>query len=23
MRPFENTRNGQVPGCEEHYYYDR
>ncbi|MFI7384883.1 putative T7SS-secreted protein [Streptomyces sp. NPDC049813] len=23
VRPFENTRNGQVPGCEEHYYYDR
>lgn len=23
VRPFENTRNGQIPGCEEHYYYDR
>ncbi|MBD2827360.1 hypothetical protein ID875_00850 [Streptomyces globisporus] len=23
VRPFENTRNGQVPGCEEHYYDDR
>ncbi|WP_343235439.1 putative T7SS-secreted protein [Streptomyces bauhiniae] len=23
VRPFDNTRNGQVPGCEEHYYYDR
>ncbi|MFG2788747.1 DUF6531 domain-containing protein [Streptomyces sp. NPDC048419] len=23
VRPFEDTRNGQVPGCEEHYYYDR
>lgn len=22
VRPFEDTRNGQVPGCEEHYYYD-
>ncbi|MFI9119354.1 putative T7SS-secreted protein [Streptomyces bikiniensis] len=23
VRPFEDTRNGQVPGAEEHYYYDR
>ncbi|SFY50421.1 DUF6531 domain-containing protein [Streptomyces sp. F-1] len=23
VRPFEDTRNGQIPGCEEHYYYDR
>ncbi|MGW1510514.1 putative T7SS-secreted protein [Streptomyces sp. NPDC002394] len=23
VRPFEDTRNGQVPGTEEHYYYDR
>ncbi|MFD4563176.1 DUF6531 domain-containing protein [Streptomyces sp. NPDC058467] len=23
VRPIEDTRNGQVPGCEEHYYYDR
>lgn len=22
MRPGENTRNGQVPGVEEHYCYD-
>ncbi|MET9320503.1 putative T7SS-secreted protein [Streptomyces sp. NPDC003038] len=22
MRPGENTRNGQIPGVEEHYYYD-
>jgi RHS repeat-associated protein len=22
VRPFEDTRNGQIPGCEEHYYYD-
>ncbi|MEU6395028.1 HNH/endonuclease VII fold putative polymorphic toxin [Streptomyces sp. NPDC046939] len=22
VRPFEDTRNGQVPGCEEHYPYD-
>ncbi|MFF8945394.1 DUF6531 domain-containing protein [Streptomyces sp. NPDC014864] len=22
VRPFEDPRNGQVPGCEEHYYYD-
>ncbi|WP_347879803.1 RHS repeat-associated core domain-containing protein [Streptomyces sp. Tu 2975] len=22
VRPYENTRNGQIPGCEEHYYYD-
>ncbi|WP_405473881.1 HNH/endonuclease VII fold putative polymorphic toxin [Streptomyces anulatus] len=23
VRPFDNTRNGQIPGTEEHYYYDR
>ena len=23
VRPFEDTRNGQIPGCEERYYYDR
>lgn len=23
VRPFGDTRNGQLPGCEEHYYYDR
>ncbi|GAA2450485.1 putative T7SS-secreted protein [Streptomyces lavendulocolor] len=23
VRPFEDTRNGQIPGAEEHYYYDR
>ncbi|WP_416964651.1 hypothetical protein [Streptomyces sp. Agncl-13] len=23
MRPYEDTRNGQIPGCEEHYRYDR
>jgi len=23
VRPFEDTRNGQVPGAEEYYYYDR
>jgi RHS repeat-associated protein len=23
VRPFEDPRNGQVPGAEEHYYYDR
>ncbi|MFF8831941.1 putative T7SS-secreted protein [Streptomyces sp. NPDC015131] len=23
VRPYEDTRNGQVPGAEEHYYYDR
>ncbi|WTS36918.1 HNH/endonuclease VII fold putative polymorphic toxin (plasmid) [Streptomyces sp. NBC_00111] len=23
VRPFENTRNGQIPGTEEHYYYDK
>ncbi|MFD4879554.1 putative T7SS-secreted protein [Streptomyces sp. NPDC058420] len=23
VRPYEDTRNGQIPGCEEHYYYDR
>ncbi|ORT57884.1 putative T7SS-secreted protein [Streptomyces sp. CB03238] len=23
VRPFEDTRNGQIPGTEEHYYYDR
>ncbi|MFH8396196.1 hypothetical protein ACH4E9_02060 [Streptomyces anulatus] len=23
MRPFDNTRNGQIPGTEEHYYYDK
>jgi RHS repeat-associated protein len=22
VRPYDNTRNGQIPGCEEHYYYD-
>lgn len=22
MRPGDNTRNGQIPGVEEHYYYD-
>ncbi|MFG6296443.1 RHS repeat-associated core domain-containing protein [Streptomyces rochei] len=22
VRPFDDTRNGQIPGCEEHYYYD-
>ncbi|MEV6792758.1 DUF6531 domain-containing protein [Streptomyces sp. NPDC051320] len=22
VRPYENDRNGQIPGCEEHYYYD-
>ncbi|MFJ1745714.1 putative T7SS-secreted protein [Streptomyces sp. NPDC088116] len=22
VRPYENTRNGQIPGAEEHYYYD-
>ncbi|MFJ8661311.1 putative T7SS-secreted protein [Streptomyces sp. NPDC093795] len=22
VRPYEDTRNGQIPGCEEHYYYD-
>lgn len=20
--PYENPRNGQIPGCEEHYYHD-
>ena len=23
VRPYEDTRNGQVPGAQEHYYYDR
>ncbi|MCD9872868.1 DUF6531 domain-containing protein [Streptomyces guryensis] len=23
VRPIDDTRNGQVPGAEEHYYYDR
>ncbi|MFF9395513.1 HNH/endonuclease VII fold putative polymorphic toxin [Streptomyces griseoluteus] len=23
VRPFDNTGNGQVPGCEEHHCYDR
>ncbi|MFE5481360.1 putative T7SS-secreted protein [Streptomyces sp. NPDC056527] len=23
VRPFEDTRNGQIPGTEPHYYYDR
>jgi RHS repeat-associated protein len=23
VRPYEDTRNGQIPGCEPHYYYDR
>ncbi|MER5201670.1 putative T7SS-secreted protein [Streptomyces sp. NPDC002825] len=23
VRPFEDTRNGQIPGAEEHYPYDR
>lgn len=23
VRPFDNTRNGQIPGTEEHYYYDK
>ncbi|WP_406474633.1 DUF6531 domain-containing protein [Streptomyces sp. NBC_01615] len=23
VRPIGDIRNGQVPGCEEHYYYDR
>ncbi|WP_327295954.1 DUF6531 domain-containing protein [Streptomyces sp. NBC_01197] len=22
VRPYDNDRNGQIPGCEEHYYYD-
>ncbi|MGW4998964.1 putative T7SS-secreted protein [Streptomyces hydrogenans] len=22
VRPYNDTRNGQIPGCEEHYYYD-
>jgi RHS repeat-associated protein len=22
VRPFDNPRTGQLPGCEEHYYYD-
>ncbi len=22
VRPYDNTRNGQIPGTEEHYYYD-
>ncbi|HWO63660.1 MAG TPA: HNH/endonuclease VII fold putative polymorphic toxin, partial [Umezawaea sp.] len=22
VRPYENTRNGQVPGAQEHYYYN-
>ncbi|MBT2418183.1 hypothetical protein J7F01_04795 [Streptomyces sp. ISL-22] len=22
VRPYENTRNGQIPGCEERYFYD-
>ncbi|WP_189527911.1 HNH/endonuclease VII fold putative polymorphic toxin [Streptomyces sindenensis] len=23
VRPFDDTRNGQIPGTEEHYYYDK
>ncbi|MFE0449799.1 putative T7SS-secreted protein [Streptomyces sp. NPDC058914] len=23
VRPYEDPRNGQIPGAEEHYYYDR
>ncbi|MFE7479201.1 putative T7SS-secreted protein [Streptomyces sp. NPDC057552] len=23
VRPFDNTRNGHIPGTEEHYYYDK
>ncbi|MFJ9740347.1 putative T7SS-secreted protein [Streptomyces sp. NPDC101166] len=23
VRPYEDQRNGQIPGAEEHYYYDR
>ncbi|MGP3775624.1 HNH/endonuclease VII fold putative polymorphic toxin [Streptomyces sp. SDT5-1] len=23
VRPIDDTRNGQIPGAEEHYYYDR
>ncbi|MFJ9577649.1 putative T7SS-secreted protein [Streptomyces sp. NPDC101191] len=23
VRPFDNTRNGHIPGTEKHYYYDR
>jgi RHS repeat-associated protein len=22
VRPYDNRRNGQIAGCEEHYYYD-
>ncbi|MDT0309576.1 RHS repeat-associated core domain-containing protein [Streptomyces sp. DSM 44917] len=22
VRPYDDPRNGQIPGCEEHYYYD-
>ncbi|MEV8531991.1 hypothetical protein [Streptomyces sp. NPDC051211] len=22
MRPYDDTRNGQIDGAEEHYYYD-
>ncbi len=22
VRPYDKPRNGQLPGCEEHYYYD-
>ncbi|CAG6397862.1 HNH/endonuclease VII fold putative polymorphic toxin [Actinacidiphila cocklensis] len=22
VRPFDDPRNGQLPGAEEHYYYD-
>ncbi len=23
VRPYDNPRNGQIPGTEEHYYYDK
>ncbi|MFD9564163.1 putative T7SS-secreted protein [Streptomyces sp. NPDC059994] len=23
VRPYDDTRNGQIPGADEHYYYDR
>jgi RHS repeat-associated protein len=22
VRPYDDPRNGQIPGCQEHYYYD-
>ncbi|MEV1011294.1 HNH/endonuclease VII fold putative polymorphic toxin [Streptomyces sp. NPDC049881] len=22
VRPYDDPRNGQIPGAEEHYYYD-